>query len=104
MKAQHTPGPWKVESVPAVMSTLQKDFLITYTDDGLRSHVARLFDNSLCTEHGTTEANARLIAAAPELLAALESMLTHIGMDEDEWNKPTFDQARAAIAKARGEV
>jgi hypothetical protein len=35
-----------------------------------------------------------------ELLAALNAMLTHMGMDEDEWNKPTFDQARAAIAKA----
>ena len=34
-----------------------------------------------------------------ELLAALKAMLTHMGMDEDEWNKPTFDQARAAIAK-----
>jgi hypothetical protein len=47
-------------------------------------------------------ANAALIAAAPELLAALNAMLTHMGMDEDEWNKPTFDQARAAIAKATG--
>lgn len=37
-----------------------------------------------------------------ELLAALHAMLTHMGMDEDEWNKPTFDQARAAIAKAEG--
>ena len=33
------------------------------------------------------------------LLEALKAMLTHMGMDEDEWNKPTFDQARAAIAK-----
>jgi hypothetical protein len=31
------------------------------------------------------------------LLEALNAMLTHMGMDEDEWNKPTFDQARAAI-------
>ena len=32
----------------------------------------------------------------------LVPMMTHMGMDEDEWNKPTFDQARAAIAKATG--
>ena len=31
------------------------------------------------------------------LLSALKGMLLHMGMDEDEWNKPTFDQARAAI-------
>lgn len=49
------------------------------------------------------KANARLICAAPELLEALKAMLTHMGMDEDEWNKPTFDQARSAVAKAEGE-
>lgn len=31
------------------------------------------------------------------LRSALNAMLTHMGMDEDEWNKPTFDQARAAL-------
>ena len=31
------------------------------------------------------------------LLSALNAMLTQFGMDEDEWNKPTFDQARAAV-------
>ena len=34
------------------------------------------------------------------LLEALKTMLTHMGMDEDDWNKLTFDQARAAIKKA----
>jgi hypothetical protein len=37
-----------------------------------------------------------------QLVAALNAMLTHMGMDEDEWNKPTFDKARAAIAAATG--
>ena len=41
----------------------------------------------------------RLHEVNQQLLAALNAMLTHMGMDEDEWNKPTFDQARAAIAK-----
>ena len=40
----------------------------------------------------------RLMAAAPKLLSALNAMLTQFGMDEDEENKPTFDQARAAVA------
>ena len=34
------------------------------------------------------------------LLKALSAMLTHSGMDEDGWSKPTFDQARAAIMLA----
>ena len=31
------------------------------------------------------------------LRAALGAMLTQFGMDEDEWNKPTFNQAREAL-------
>ena len=36
-------------------------------------------------------------AAMTMALEALSAMLTHMGMDEDEWNKPTFDQARESI-------
>lgn len=35
-----------------------------------------------------------------ELRSALSAMLTHMGMDEDEWNKCTFDQARRALANS----
>jgi hypothetical protein len=34
----------------------------------------------------------------PTLRSALNAMLTQFGMDEDDWNKPTFDQARRALA------
>lgn len=45
----------------------------------------------------------RLTRERDALLKALKGMLLHMGMDEDEWNKPTFDHARAAIAKVEGE-
>lgn len=45
--------------------------------------------------------NARLIAAAPDLLEALESCIEHGSMTGAEW---VVDKARAAIAKARGEA
>lgn len=32
------------------------------------------------------------------LREALSALLTHMGMDEDEWNKVTFDQAQEALA------
>ena len=32
---------------------------------------------------------------------ALNAMLTHMGMDEDEWTKPTFDQSRKTLAAIR---
>jgi hypothetical protein len=51
--------------------------------------------------HGTDEeskANARLIAAAPDLLEALQYVLSAHG----EQLTDAFDQARKAIAKATG--
>jgi len=66
------------------------------------------------------EANARLIAAAPDLLDALEALMCWkirdgspcccpAGIDEDDPNGPmptvhstVCQQARAAIAKAKG--
>lgn len=47
------------------------------------------------------EANARLIAAAPELLAALIDLLhqSKLSQDEGGWD---FEQAETAIAKATG--
>lgn len=43
--------------------------------------------------------NAALRERVRVLEDALRAMLTHMGMDEDEWSKPTFDQARAALEK-----
>lgn len=44
---------------------------------------------------------ADLEAQRGELLSALKAMLIEMSMDEDEWNAPAFDQARAAVAKAK---
>lgn len=46
-----------------------------------------------------TAANARLIAAAPELLRALENLLREA--DDDGITRAGVDQALAAIAKAK---
>lgn len=46
------------------------------------------------------EANARLIAAAPDLLGALQAALDYGSMTGASWIE---DKARAAIAKATGE-
>ena len=49
----------------------------------------------LGSDNEETNANARLIAAAPDLLEALEALL------EGDFN--VAEKARAAIAKAKGE-
>lgn len=49
------------------------------------------------------EADARLIAAAPDLLAALKELLDQAVDDVDDRRlSPAVEQARAAIAKAEG--
>jgi hypothetical protein len=49
------------------------------------------------------EANARLLASAPELLEALQAMVWLANDREWEDPSPEITQARAAIAKATGE-
>ena len=96
----HTPGPWTVD----------------YTDDNLRIQAGDLLIAEVngSTEHievrgldeETTEANAWLIAAAPDLLAALERILARLEMlnlfIERGEDAKVVEQARAAIGKATG--
>jgi hypothetical protein len=51
-----------------------------------------------------TTANARLIAAAPDLLKALIDLLDEADLAEvDEYTAPKVEAARAAIARATGD-
>lgn len=86
----HTPGPWQ--------------FYRLSGDDGLGYIRADPEDGLEIAHHGDSgrareenEANGALIAAAPDLLAALKAMVDELS-DEGDW--PIFDAARAAIAKA----
>ena len=96
---QHTPGPWKV------VKTENKHRHVIYSCVCKVTEINT--ENSFHDGIGLGEgiANARLIAAAPELLEALRHMiyavedLTH-GDAEDIM---AVKEARAAIAKARGE-
>lgn len=101
----HTPGPWTIEPVSAAMSTNQRDFIISHSDGELRSHIARLFGNALCREHGDIAANARLIAAAPALLAALDDIVSRLGRNSTAMANygDLVAAGRKAIASARGE-
>jgi hypothetical protein len=88
MSTQHTPGPWKTNGDPYVS-----------TADGKRSI-------AFCdTRHGHEDrANARLIAAAPELLEALKVFCSLGRADSStDWNV-AFNEGAKAIAKATGEI
>ncbi len=99
----HTPGPWLY--APTGKATAPE----------LRVVGADLAEVA-CTQHcfrdqAVNIANARLIAAAPELLAALKTALAAMADladaagDSEEWNEGGYaheacNQARAAIARA----
>jgi hypothetical protein len=99
---KHTPGPWivdnegPIEGRPGIYAEILDD-----AGPMGANIVARV-----CVDHPANEdlrnggrANARLIAAAPDLLAALKGMLEDLG-------NPTFDaldKAHAAIHKATAE-
>lgn len=100
MTTAHTPGPWNA----ATRNTHKTDAgveLVCITvmpTGGYRGPIAEL--QSCDHIHGITtaecEANARLIAAAPDLLEALQVLVENGGIGPEQM----FHDARAAIAKA----
>lgn len=88
MKTQHTPAPWSVTKGSPQAG------IIAAPNRSLG--IAEVFGG------GETDiANAQLIAAAPDLLAALENLVTAVNLfahNPDGWDE--LKQAQAAIAKA----
>lgn len=94
---QHTPGPWHFVEGDATEDHHVGGGIISGTPPAFVDGVVLA---TIWRELPAYAANARLIASAPELLAALESIVDHIanaGMP-----KVLTAPARAAIAKARG--
>ena len=102
MSAKHTPGPWLTDrnnvhtgQIATVYHCIGDDWIEIWTDKWAETGLGE----------GEQEANARLIAAAPELLDALRGMLA---LDDEHHQRGHGDDdvcsevqaARAAIAKA----
>ena len=95
----HTPGPWSVEE--------PMDFELSIVESGKPVHEWQFI---ACIPHGgkkegdfpkvIAEANARLIAAAPDLLEAAKRLRAVI---TDHVSLADVDALDAAIAKATGE-
>jgi hypothetical protein len=99
MTAQHTPGPWWVDIDVCVAAGSGVDYLT----------VAEIVDAN--TKPGEAEANARLIAAAPELLQAAKNALADIegilpefepSGDREHPAWQTIEELKAAILRAEG--
>ena len=92
MTSKHTPGPWHVETI----ETADTVEAIAVRDGNYGMFLAQIEPHAI--EHADALANARLIAAAPELLAALEAL---VAVQYSGNPEPAFAQARAAIAKVQ---
>lgn len=109
--AEHTTGPFTVNTEQRARWADNEAILI-FAADG-KTPVAAAADFNRTDRDAEVEANARLFAAAPELLAALANIvvLGHYP-DCEVFDRRAFGEhctcgietAEAAIAKARGEA
>ena len=97
MNTQHTPGPWVVDhSHPDWV-----EGTTIWANDVVIAH-------AVADQHHETEANARLIAAAPEMLDLLYTVLPYIeDLELDQMYKPGVVAAltrriRDTLDKAEG--
>lgn len=98
MSTKFTPGPWHVQRGNSSNPMVGTDEV----------SIAEVLDD-VHPDTEQQEANARLIAAAPELLAACQMLLARIEQLQDQWGKEGFTDAtarllREAIAKAAVEA
>jgi len=91
---KHTPGPWETDKV-AVRSGGPNGRQICLCEITVRG---RPYDET----YDEAIANARLIAAAPDLLEALKEWVGYVPSSTDEIEQARIDRAIAAIAKAEG--
>ena len=95
--SNHTPAPWGFSSIDDTHIGI-----CTTDKDGNWLHLADIDDLSECEinvpDADVRMANARLMIAAPDLLAALVEVVRISDRKHDAWVA-----AHAAIAKARGD-
>ena len=89
MSAQHTPGPWKVASGPFGATVFVGE-----------EENPRIVSDAAASDPENV-ANARLIAAAPDLLAALREARERM-MGGSPAIRRLIERTDAAIAKAEG--
>ncbi len=92
---KHTPGPWNATKFNPVTGDIDDCYL--YVEPG----IAVIERKVKGRDHHDT-ANARLIAAAPDLLEALSEIINDGG--KFVMTHELHRKARAAIARARGEA
>ncbi len=99
---RHTPGPWESRHDVGAGWSVRAPAV-----GPVCSMAWWQFDNPGVMDDEISASNARLIAAAPDLLAACKSLLSIFDPGRsklsDELIRPETDAIRAAVSKAEGE-
>ena len=99
MTTKHTPGPWYVGSGTYEGRNIYSTASVTDGEGFTYQPVVATAEDD---EVACWDANARLIAAAPDLLEALKDMVDLVEL-LCPFDGPQQRKARAAIARATGE-
>jgi hypothetical protein len=92
----HTQGPWQIQFWDYFSRPSRRDTPVITTGKDAIGELYNLWDEDGEAREAERLANARLIAAAPEMLAALQSLTHPMASDED------LSHALAVIAKVKG--
>ena len=98
---KHTPGPWTIDTrfhVYAILDPTGQE--ITFQDTAPQEDCGSVTSRGRTAEE--TQANARLMAAAPDLLEAAEEAARWWDNQESLDSAPWIYAIREAIAKAKG--
>ena len=95
-ESKHTPGPWEIRKSGFIMAP-------DGAGQGDDVYIAEILIGPDSPEVDEAKANARLIAAAPELLAALCEIMDDVDLGIQTVGNINGKNARAAIAKAKGD-
>lgn len=109
-EAKHAPGPWiakqSIRRIDCPLWTVHADKSVASVYSSLSTATAQVASIAVRSyKHDECKANALLIAAAPELLDALEELANDCMQDHGVPcvpDKARVMNARAAIAKAKG--
>jgi hypothetical protein len=92
----HTQGPWQIQFWNDSSRPSRRDTPVITTEKDAIGELFNLWNEDGEDREAERLANARLIAAAPEMLEALQSLTHPMASDED------LSHALAVIAKVKG--
>lgn len=98
-RPQWTPGPWHIESEDWGDGCNPTGITDEHDTGIIRSHEGFAFWHQDQPESGTAWANARLIAAAPDLYDALEHAFARMPSKDPAW-QGCLNETYAALKKA----